>query len=263
MKILIGANGMLAYQLKRVFDFDYMFGHSDIDVTKTEDVFKLERYKPQIIVNASAYTKVDDAEDEKEKCFRVNYVGVKNLADFCARNNCKLIHYSTDYVFEGSREEGYNEDDEKNPINTYGLAKSIGEDYIKEVLEDYIIIRTSWLFGEHGKNFVTTMLDLAEKMKTIKVVRDQIGHPTYTKDLARKTKELCNEKGVFHITNSGLTSWYEFAKYILKDKKVNVVPCDSSEFKTKAKRPAYSALNNNKTNSLRDWREAVDDFLGR
>jgi hypothetical protein len=179
------------------------------------------------------------------------------LAEACAEVKAKLVHYSTDYVFDGSRKE-YAESDAANPINAYGRSKLRGEQNIVRVTEDYRIVRTSWLFGESGKNFVDTMLSLSKQMENVKVVNDQVGKPTYTVDLAAKTREILEmPPGIYHITNDGTCSWYEFAGAIIP----NAVPCTSEEFPRKAKRPGFSVLTNTKTAPLRHWREALADYL--
>ncbi len=267
--VLLGSNGMLAYQLKRKIDFTETYTHSQLDISSKEDIKKLEHLKPSIIINAAAFTDVEESERNKELCLRTNYTGVKNLVDLCNKINCKLIQYSTDYVFSGENPSGYDENSHKNPINTYGLSKSMAEDYIINHLKHYLIIRTSWLFGEHGKNFISTLINLLKADKPLYIVNDQHGSPTYTKDLADKTKKLINKEGIYHITNSGWTTWYELSRYIIEhfypNKLKYLNPISTSEYQKKfkviAERPLYSILINTKTAPLRHWKEAVNEFI--
>jgi dTDP-4-dehydrorhamnose reductase len=257
IKILIlGAGGMLGTDLCSVFPDALKFTHNDIDITaQVIDVIK--RIDPDVVINAAAYTDVDGCEDNVDHAFRVNAEALTHIAGACCDAGAKLIHYSTDYVFDGTKSE-YRESDAASPINVYGRSKLLGEQNIMKHMEDYRIIRTSWLFGRHGKNFVDTMLDLAGRMDTVNVVNDQFGKPTYTADLAKKTAEIIDmEPGIYHITNEGVCSWYELASAIIP----NTVPCISDEFIRKAKRPEYSVLVNTKTGPMRHWKDALDDYL--
>ncbi len=167
------------------------------------------------------------------------------------------MHYSTDYIFDGTQAE-YRESDIPCPINRYGASKLLGEKNIMKSHDNFRIIRTSWLFGAHGKNFVDTVLSLSKTNETVKVVTDQVGKPTYTTDLAAKTREIISrEPGIYHITNDGQCSWYEFARTFIP----NAVPCTSAEFPRRAKRPAYSVLTNTKTAPMRHWKEAVREYV--
>ena len=264
IKILLGADGMLSSDLKKRINFDYCFSRKDIDITNKSSVLKLKAFKPSVIINGAAYTDVEKAEIDKIACMNINYQGVKNLTDFCKSNDCKLIHFSSDYVFSGSNQEGYSEYDKKEPINVYGLSKSLGEDYIIDNLKNYVIIRTSFLFGENGDNFIEKIIRLAKNHNEIKVVTDQISHPTYCADLADATKEIIFDgQGIYHITNSGKASRFELAKHVI-DKigfKTIVVPCISRDYESKAIRPEFSILINTKTEKLRDFHLAVDEYL--
>jgi len=272
MKILvIGSKGMLGTDLmqglsKTSYEFIGL-DIQDIDITKKEEMSKIKKENPGIIINCAAYTNVDLAETEKEKCYSVNLGGIKNLVRICKKNKITLVYISTDYVFDGKKE-GYDEDDEKNPINYYGKTKSEGEDIIINNLEKYYIIRTSWLFGKNGKNFVETIIKLCKEKEEIKVVEDQIGSPTYTKDLSKGIIEIIKninkyKCGVYHITNSGKCSWFEFASEIarLTGSRCRINPCTTQEFTRPAKRPKFSMLNNNKTEKLRHWKEALKEYL--
>jgi dTDP-4-dehydrorhamnose reductase len=168
-----------------------------------------------------------------------------------------LVHFSTDYIFDGTKTE-YREEEHPNPINIYGESKLLGEVSITENLENYRIIRTSWMYGNHGKNFVDTILVLSQQMPVVPVVNDQVGKPTYSVDLANKIPEIIvSDPGIYHITNDGQCSWYEFASAFIP----NATPCSTKEFPRKAKRPAYSVLANTKTPPLRHWKEAVKEYI--
>lgn len=256
--LILGANGMLGRDLASVFPGARLCGHKDLDIT---DEAAVKAYildaKPDLVINAAAYTNVDGCEDEPETAFAVNGDAPGYIAAACREVGAVLVHYSTDYVFDGSKTE-YIESDETNPINVYGASKLRGEQKIAENMDDYRIIRTSWLFGRHGKNFVETIRHLSRENETVRVVADQVGKPTYTADLAHKTAEIAEcPPGIYHMTNDGVCSWYEFARAFAP----NVVPCSSSEFPRKAKRPAYSVLVNTKTSPMRPWKEALEDYL--
>ena len=256
--LIFGADGMLGSDLCRVFSDAIPFTHSDLDITNKEDVIRIiKEIAPDVVINAAAYTNVDECEDERELAFEVNGEAPGYIAEACSCISAKLVHFSTDYVFDGSKKE-YIESDTPNPINAYGESKLLGEREIARHMDDYRIIRISWLFGHYGRNFVDTMLKLSGEMDTVKVVNDQFGKPTYTADLARKTRKIIDlEPGIYHVTNEGMCSWYEFASAVID----NVVPCSSDEFPTKAKRPNYSVLTNTKTAPMRHWKEAVLEYL--
>jgi dTDP-4-dehydrorhamnose reductase len=256
--LILGARGMLGTDLQKAFPEATALSHHDIDITDREQVIRIiKELKPVAVINAAAYTNVDGCEDERELAFNVNGKAPGYMAEACAGINAKLVHYSTDYVFDGSKKE-YVETDTTNPINVYGESKLLGEQNIARAMKDYRIVRTSWLFGRHGKNFVDTMLTLSKQMDKVKVVNDQVGKPTYAVDLAEKTREILNlPQGIYHITNDGVCSWYEFASAIIP----NTIPCTSEEFSRKAKRPMFSVLENTKTAPMRHWREALADYL--
>ncbi|WP_440953182.1 dTDP-4-dehydrorhamnose reductase [Methanococcoides sp. FTZ1] len=256
--VIIGAGGMLGTDLCKVFPNAVQLTRKELDITKRDEVIqKIEKIGPDVVINAAAYTDVDGCEDNEDLAFAVNGYGPGYIAEACSNIGAKMVHFSTDYVFDGSKGE-YSEEDEPDPINVYGKSKFMGERKIIENLNDYLIIRISWLFGPNGNNFVENMLRLSEEMDTVKVVNDQFGKPTYTVDLARKTKEIIGiGPGIYHITNEGVCSWYEFASEIID----NVVPCTSGEFPRRAKRPEYSVLKNTKTSPMRHWKEALNDYL--
>lgn len=256
--LIFGAGGMLGTELCAVFPEAVKLDQADVDIREREKVIDaIKSNKPDVVINAAAYTAVDDCEDNREMAFEVNGKAPGYMAQGCAIVGAKLIHYSTDYIFNGSRKE-YFENDLPDPINVYGQSKLMGEINIINNIKKFRIIRTSWLFGKHGKNFVDTMLKLSKEMSAVKVVNDQFGKPTYTFDLASKTEELIRlAPGIYHITNEGVCSWFEFASAIID----NAVPCTSKEFTRKARRPEYSVLVNSKTTPMRNWREALAEYL--
>ena len=258
--LIFGAGGMLGTELCSVFPEAVMLKHNDIDIGDRKKVLEIIRKnEPDAVINAAAYTAVDDCEDNRELAFKVNGEAPGYIAEGCSIVGAKLIHYSTDYIFDGSKKE-YLETDTPNPINVYGSSKLMGEKNIIEKMHDYRIVRTSWLYGAHGKNFVDTMLKLSKDNDTVKVVNDQFGKPTYAPDLALKTREILGlAPGIYHITNDGICSWYEFASAIIG----NAVPCTSDEFKRKARRPGYSVLANTKTTPMRHWKDALADYLNK
>jgi len=272
MKILIlGYKGMLGDELVKVFKKNNeltLWGRDEIDIADQKSVeSKIGDLKPEVVINAAAYTAVDLAEKEgKEIAYQVNGEAVGFLAEACKKNNSVLIHYSTDYVFNGRNKNGYQEDEKRDPLNEYGQSKARGEELLQKINPKFYLIRLSWLFGINGKNFVETMLRLAKENKELRVVNDQYGKPTYAKDLAQRTRELLESKrpfGIYHLTNEGVCTWYEFAVKIfeLAGIEAKVVPVVSSEFPTPAKRPAYSALVNTKLPLSRSWQGALEEYL--
>lgn len=283
MKLLIiGAKGILGRDLSHEFrDIKpFLWDREDIDITNQKRVVqKVRELRPDIIVNAAAYTDVDGAETNRDVAMKVNGEAVKYLAEASSGLGAKFIHYSTDYVFGGGKSCGYAEGEiPKNPVNTYGFSKLTGEKYLLQKAErsglEYFLIRTSWLFGplwnqrDNDKNFVNKILELAETKDEIRVVNDQFGRPTFSRDLARETRDILKNlsPGIYHITNTtrekGIT-WYEFAKKIieLSGKKTRIIPCSSSEFPILASRPHYSIINNTKTHVLRSWEDALREYL--
>ncbi len=269
MKVLVtGANGMLGQDLCPILEdigcFVYEFDIDTLDVTDEEQIsVAIATIKPDVVIHAAAYTNVDKAEEERDLALKVNEQGTANVARACAKNDCVLVYISTDYVFDGEKNTPYVPSDSVNPINYYGLTKLKGEEAVKKYCEKYYIVRTSWLYGHHGKNFVETMISLAED-KELKVVNDQIGCPTWTVELANGIIKLIGsqkEYGIFHICGSGQTSWYGFAKEIFEQigAKANLIECTTDEFKRPANRPKYSVMNNEKY--CRDWKVALRDYL--
>lgn len=271
--LLIGAKGMLGHALAAEFKKDYQltkWDKEEIDITNQEMVDKkILNLKPDLVINAAAFTDVDGCEDSQKKkiCMKVNGNGPGYLAKVCSKLKILLIHYSTDYVFNGQKKSGYKENYNKiDPINAYGKSKALGEKLIKKNTKNFYIIRTAWLFGKHGKNFVDTMLQLAKEKHKLKIVNDQHGSPTYTVDLAKTTRYIIekNKKpGIYHATNLGATTWYNFAKEIFKiaNIKIKVNPCNSDEFPSPTKRPKYSILINTKLPKMRKWQHALKEYL--
>jgi dTDP-4-dehydrorhamnose reductase len=274
---VIGSTGMLGIDVNAALRGSdaliHNFNSVNLDITELNNVVDvLTRIKPDYIVNCAAYTNVDLAEIEKEKADKVNHIGALNLAIASKEINARLLHMSSDYVFNGLKHEPYNENDDTFPVNEYGLSKLKGENAIKSSKASYIILRTQWLYGKNGKNFVNTILKLADTKKTIEVVDDQFGSPTYTKDAAFAIRDLiANDKGndaVYHLTNAGYASWYEFAEEIIKVfKRTNcsIVPISSDRFTRPAKRPADSRLDCSKIKldykiELRNWKDALKKY---
>jgi len=277
--IIIGAGGMLGHALMTTFAQEQPLGWdlAEIDITKADDVMsKISSEKPELIINAAAYTNVDKAEEEKDLAFRVNARGVENLAKAAAKIGATLVHYSTDYVFGNNKKEGYSEEDvPKNPLNVYGDSKLAGE---QEILDyslltthyslKYYLIRSSWLFGPDGKNFVQTIINLSKTQPQLKIVNDQWGKPTYTKDLAKATRKLIDNNyqfGIYHLVNEPATNWYEFAKEIISlydnHSQSKIIPVSSEKFPRPAKRPSYSILLNSKGPTMRPWKEALAKYI--
>lgn len=288
MRILIlGCNGMLGHDLVKVFA-DYnptAWDIQNLDITQKKEVKeKINQLKPKVIINAAAYTDVEGAENNKDLAMKVNGEAVGYLAEVCKKKCIILVHYSTEYIFDGKNPEGYSEDAISNPLNVYGESKAFGEKLLQKRGEMYYLIRSSWLYGQapqvgkpRGLNFVDTILKKAREIlggrateKELKVVNDQFGKPTWTWDLALKTREIIEQQkpcGIYHVVNETARpqgiSWYEFAKEIfrLANLEVKIKPISSSEYPSKAQRPQYSALINTKLPPLRSWQGALKDYL--
>ena len=274
MKILItGAYGMLGSDLREVLKNHELIvtGSKDLDITNEENVIDfIDENSPDIVINAAAYTAVDDCETNYDEAYAVNAIGPKNLAIACKKQDVPLVHISTDYVFDGSKRTPLLENDALGPQSAYGKTKLEGEKFIQEYTDKYFILRTAWLYGIHGNNFVQTMLSLAENHDEITVVDDQIGSPTYSLDLAVSIANLLNSDkyGIYHLTNEGECSWYEFSKRIfeLSNVDVKVLPVTTEEFPRPAPRPHYSVLSNQKWIKagfppMRKYEEALSDYL--
>lgn len=267
--LIIGADGMFGSEAAQLFEgFGYKVikaNRASFDITDLSQIRSfLQKNSCDFVINSAAYTKVDDAETNKETAFAVNAEGAKNIAIATNEKEIPLIFISTDYVFDGKKKSHYLTSDHPNPATVYGASKLLGEkNTIKENKKSYIV-RTSWLYGKNGKNFVNTMLDLAKKTNVIKVVDDQFGCPTSTHDLAFGIRKLMEEEkpfGIYHICGSGVISWYNFAKKIFEiaKVKVDVVPVATAEFPRPAKRPEFSAMDNG--GICGDWEESLRKYL--
>lgn len=277
MKILVtGSNGQLGNEVKNQFtDFDVIY--TDIGDLDISDIDKIATFvknnRIDTIINCAAFTNVDACETDIDSAMKINALGVRNLAIAAQENNGKLIHISTDYVFSGERTDSpYREWDLPNPATIYGKSKLLGEKYAAEFCERYYILRTAWLYGQYGGNFVKTISRVMEEKNQVKVVNDQIGNPTNCEDLVIAVKNLLKTEnyGIFHATCEGECSWYDFAMKIkeLKGKNAEVLPCTTAEFPRPAKRPAYSsldncALRNTIGNCFRNWEDALYAYFGK
>lgn len=276
MKVLVtGANGQLGYDVVKELQKQniecYGASRQDFDIVDfevTENFIK--NYMPDVVIHCAAYTAVDKAEDEQGLCYLVNASATENIAEICKKINAKMLYISTDYVFDGTKNGFYEVDDKPNPINVYGKTKLLGEQAVQKILDKYFIVRISWVFGEHGNNFVKTMLRLGKGRKEISVVADQYGSPTYTADLASLLVEMIqtDKYGIYHATNEGVCTWAEFAEEIFKitgmDIKVNHIT--TSEYPTRAKRPMNSRLSKNSLvingfYVLKNWQNALKNYL--
>lgn len=256
MKVLVtGANGQLGWDVVKELQKQniecYGTTRKDFDIIDFEETEKfITNYMPNAVIHCAAYTAVDKAEDEQGLCYLVNASATENIAEICKKINAKMLYISTDYVFDGTKIGFYEVDDKPNPINVYGKTKLLGEQAVQRILDKYFIVRISWVFGEHGNNFVKTMLRLGKKRKELNVVADQYGSPTYTVDLAPLLVEMIQTEkyGIYHATNEGVCSWAEFAEEIFKiagmDVKVNYIT--TAEYPTRAKRPMNSRLSKEK-----------------
>lgn len=280
--IITGANGQLGRALNEVLSKRSEFTIINTDVGEatsycpiTLDIMNpvavlnlVQSVKPEIIINCAALTAVDLCESEADLAYRINAIGPKNLAVAANEMDAKLIHISTDYVFDGESKTPYKEEEKPSPKSVYGTTKYQGEELVKTHCCQYFIIRTAWVYGI-GKNFVKTMLRLADEKKEIRVVDDQYGCPTSALELARVIVQLMETKeyGIYHGVCEGETTWYEFAREIfrLTSKDVKVVPIETSEYPTPAKRPSYSVLENTKLKQLgiytKPWKEALEEYI--
>lgn len=276
MKFLItGAKGQLAREFLKVLkNDDYKIKALDregLDVSDSRAVLEaVSYYRPDVVINCAAYNFVDKAEEDSDIPFKVNSTGPKNLASACKKHNALLIHYSTDYIFDGTKEGFYTEQDKPNPINIYGRSKLEGEELLKKEMENFLIFRVSWVFGEGKQNFLYKLKGLAKKQKVIRVACDQISVPTYTEDIVMSTILSIKEglRGVYHLTNSGYASRYEVARYFFERLGSDrlILPVSSDYFNTTVRRPYFSAMSNVKLSeelglTIPDWRDGVDRFI--
>ena len=276
MNILItGAKGQLgtdiANALKDEKDINLLL--ADINELDITDEAKVKKYfdenKIDMVIHTAAWTRVDDAETNKELVYKVNVLGTKYLVDNCDKKDTPMIYFSTDYVFGGEGNEPYKVDDKKNPLGYYAETKYEGEIEVMR-LKEYFILRISWVFGKNGNNFIKTMLKLSETHDTLTVVNDQVGSPTYTVDVANVIKEFVrsDKYGVYHVTNEGFVSWADFAREIFKEanKNVKVIDVTTEEYNAKAKRPKNSRLDKSKLvengfHLLPTWQDALKRYL--
>jgi dTDP-4-dehydrorhamnose reductase len=287
MKILLtGSKGQLGREVEKaglnagldIISMDL----PEIDITDSEKLARLfSGLKPSIVINAAAYTAVDLAESQKDICYAANLAGPANLTRLCNENKARLIHISTDYVFDGRGSTPYREDDPVSPVNVYGHSKAEGEKAVLAGHDKHIILRTSWLYGRYGNNFVKTMLRLGQEKKSLQVVNDQYGCPTCAYDLAeaimvivqRILKDMSNISGIYHYCGNGITTWYEFAKQIFQivgelglSNVPMVTPITTSQFPTAAKRPLYTALDCSEIQKnfgirLKPWRVSLKQTI--
>jgi len=275
--LVTGSNGQLGNELRLVVEEkdkvnNYFFTDvEELDITNKSDVSQfLHANDIDVVVNCAAYTNVDKAEDESEIADLINHIGVKNLAETCKERDGFLIHISTDYVFDGTKNTPYNETDETNPLGVYGETKLRGENAIINSGCEYVILRTSWLYSSFGKNFLKTMQRLTAEKENLKVVFDQVGTPTYAGDLANVIytiiqKEDDNIKNqIYHFSNEGVCSWYDFAVAIneISGHNCKILPCHSNEFPSKVSRPSFSVLDKSKIKKalnihIQNWRYSV------
>jgi dTDP-4-dehydrorhamnose reductase len=279
--LVTGKNGQLGSELADLavaypsFEFTF-YGRDELDISSKEQLTKVfAETAPVYVINCGAYTAVDKAEAEKEKALAINAEGVGIVAGLCKLYGAKFIHISTDYVFNGNGTAPYETDDATDPVNYYGYTKLLGEQFALQNNEDSIVIRTSWVYSQYGNNFVKTMIRLMTQRPEINVVADQVGSPTYAKDLAEAIMQIVTgggafKPGIYHFSNAGIISWYQFADAIRELKGLNsaVHPIPTTAYPTPAKRPAYSVMNKDKIVAdygivLRDWKDSLRECLAK
>lgn len=275
MRVLVtGSNGQLGKEIIPIMNKKHEvfgFGRNELDVRRLDQCLTITKeIKPDVILHLAAFTAVDRAETEEDEAYQVNVNGSRNMALAAQEIGAKICYISTDYVFDGTSAVPYKEYDNTCPVSVYGKSKRAGEQLVSSLCAKYFIVRTSWVYGMHGNNFVKTILRLAQEKESIKVVNDQIGSPTYTVDLSNFLAELiCTSNyGIYHASNSGTCSWYDFAKAIIKESglDVRIEPCTTDEFPRPAPRPKYSVMDHvsirtNGFNELRHWSAALKEFI--
>jgi dTDP-4-dehydrorhamnose reductase len=277
--LVTGSNGQVGSELQALspaYEYNFYFTDRDsLDITDKSAVKEfVKNNEITTIINAAAYTAVDKAEEDKESADRVNHLATKYLAEIAKEQGCKLIHISTDYVFDGKNYKPYNEDDVTSPNGVYGATKLAGEKAMRELNpKNSIIIRTSWVYSSYGANFVKTMLRLGKERDTLGVIFDQVGTPTYARDLARTILDILpritnEDVAIYHYSNEGVLSWYDFAKEIMRMAKIECVinPIETKEYPTPATRPHYSLLNKAKIKNdfkitIPYWKDSLDNCL--
>ena len=279
MKILVtGANGQLGQEFKNnttKSDFEFYFAdENELDITNKNDILNYtSHYKIKVILNCAAYTDVNGSESNKKLAIKVNYEAIKNLVEICEEQKLKMIHFSTDYVYNSNNINPIKEDSNINPLNYYGFSKREGEKIIEKSLSDSIIIRTSWLYSMYGSNFVKTMIKKSDNGEKIYVINDQFGCPTYAKDLVNVILSIIDsgikpKYKVYNFSNEGYTNWYDFTKKIFELKKLNcsIIPVDSENYRSIARRPKYSVLDKSRIKdtfniNIRNWEDALQEFI--
>lgn len=276
MKILItGAKGQLAREFQQFLkDYHYHVTALDkesLDITDPDSVKKaFNQHNPDIVLNCAAYNFVDKAEEDFDTAYKVNALGVRNLTFACKKNNTLLVHYGSDYIFDGEKEDFYTEEDEPNPINSYGKTKFLGEAFLREETDNFLLFRVSWVFGEGKNNFLYKLTEWAKKNRVLKIVYDQVSIPTYTKDIVSLTMLSVNKglRGVYHLTNGGYASRYEVAHYFIERLGLDnlILPVSSDYFHSPAKRPFFSAMSNLKLSkeldvTIPDWKISIERYI--
>jgi dTDP-4-dehydrorhamnose reductase len=276
MKFLItGANGQLGREFQKAlknFNYTMLALHrEDLDITNLDKVKKtISQYNPDVILNCASYNFVDKAEEDFDSAYNVNATGVRNLAFACKKKHILLVHFSTDYVFDGTKEDFYTEEDSPNPINNYGKSKLLGEEFLKEESDNFLLFRVSWVFGEGKQNFFYKLLDWAKSRKVLKIVYDQLSVPTYTGEIANITMFAINKgmRGLYHLTNSGYASRYEVARYFLERIGFDnlILPVSSDYFPSHARRPYFSAMSNSRISKdlnveIPDWKVGIERYI--
>jgi dTDP-4-dehydrorhamnose reductase len=276
MKILItGAKGQLGREFQESLENS---GHEvaaldkgGLDISDPDEIkIAFSLHNPDIVLNCAAYNFVDKAEEDFDSAFKINSLGVRNLAFACKKTNALLVHYSSDYVFDGKKEDFYTEEDEPKPVNSYGKSKLSGENFLKEELDNFLLFRVSWVFGYGKQNFLYKLLEWAKKTRTLKVVYDQISVPTCTRDIASLTMFAISKglRGVYHLTNSGYASRYEVSRFFIERLGLNnlVLPVGSDHFPSPAKRPYFSAMSNLKLSKalnveIPEWKVGIESYV--
>lgn len=280
MRVLVtGAKGMLGSEVVKTLEMyghevwgtDISYADDKIDITRQDQIrYALSSFRPSWVLNCAAYTNVDLAEEHEDQALVLNAKGPDLLAHACRRLSIRLMHVSTDYVFDGAKGSPYTEEDAPNPINVYGASKLAGENAIRHSMEDYIIVRTQWLIGHKGRNFVSTILSAAQINESLRVVNDQWGSPTFASDLARAMAQLleADARGVYHVCNRGKATWFDLAKKAIEivGLGTKVIPVSTDEFPRPAKRPPYSILStkkfSEKTGKLMPlWQTSLENYI--
>lgn len=276
MRVLVtGSKGMLGSDIVKIFSKTHEVvevTRQDFDITDTQASLEyIKSIKPDVVIHSAAYTDVDGCESNIKRAYQVNALGTRNIAVACNEINASMVYISSDYIYDGNKNSPYYEYDITNPLSVYGKSKLEGENFVKTLCKKYYIVRTSWLFGKHGKNFIQTMLTLAKDKETISVVNDQVGSPTYTEDLAKALSELILKPayGTYHIANEDFCSWYDLAKYIFEIANVigvEVISTTTEDLGRPAPRPKNSRLEKfylrlNGYNVLRSYKDAVREYI--